>query len=104
VLARGLGVGALAGAHGIEDVPLGKDADAGVFGVDHDGGADFSGRHHAGGLSECVRGADHQHLLGHSVCHLHGRVTPRDCLATFRAPALVAFVQLGDARSELVNL
>jgi hypothetical protein len=76
VLARGLGVGALAGAHGIEDVPLGKDADAGVFGVDHDGGADFSGRHHAGGLSECVRGADHQHLLGHSVCHLHGASPP----------------------------
>jgi len=77
VLPRGLGVGAFARGHGVEDVPLGEDADAGVFGVDHDGGSDFSDRHHAGGLSECVRGADHQHLLGHSVCHLHGRVTPR---------------------------
>jgi hypothetical protein len=77
VLPRGLGVGALACGHGVEDVPLGEDADAGVFGVNDDGGADFPGRHHAGGLPECVRGADHENLLGHSVGNLHGRVTPR---------------------------
>jgi hypothetical protein len=77
VLTCGLGVGALASGHGVEDVPLGEDADAGVFGVHDDGGADSSGRHHPGGLPECVRGADHEHLLGHSVCHLHRRITPR---------------------------
>jgi len=77
VLARGLGVGALTCGDGVEDVPLGKDADAGVLGVDHDGGPDFPGRHHAGGLPECVRGADHENLLGHSVGNLHGRSTPR---------------------------
>jgi hypothetical protein len=104
VLARGLGVGALARGHGVEDVPLGEDADAGVFGIDHDGGADVSGRHHASGLSQRVRGADHENPLGHSVCHLHGASPPWDYLAVFRAPTLVAFVQLEDARSELVNL
>jgi hypothetical protein len=104
VLSRGFGVGALAGRDGVEDVSLGKDAYAGVFGVDDDGGANFSGRHHAGGLPECVRGADHENLLGHSVCHLHGASPPGDYRAMFRAPTLVAFVQLGDARSKLVNL
>ena len=104
VLSRGLGVGALAGGHGVEDVPLGEDAHTGVFGVDDDRGANVSCRHHAGGLSKCVRGADHENPLGHSVCHLHGASPPWDYLAVFRAPTLVAFVQLEDARSELVNL
>jgi hypothetical protein len=33
-----------------------------------------------------------------------GAAPPGDYLATFRAPTLIAFVQLEDARSELVNL
>ena len=48
------GVRVFARRYRVEDVTFGQDADARVFRVDHDGGADAACRHHAGGLPQRV--------------------------------------------------
>src|SRR5690606_12594822 len=57
---------------GVEDVPLGEDADAGAVGVQDHGRAHPAGGHQGGGLSECVGGADGEDHGAHGVTDEHG--------------------------------
>ena len=73
---RGLAVGVLARADGVEDVALGEDADAAGVRVEDDGRADAAGGHQAGGLAEGVGGADGEDHRAHGVTDEHGVEPP----------------------------
>ena len=65
------GVRVLPRRHRVEDVTFGQDADASVFRVDHDGGADPACGHYARRLPQRVRWPDGKDEVGHAVSYLH---------------------------------
>ena len=71
LLSGQLGLRVLARRHRIEDVAFGQDADAGVLGVYHDGGADAPRGHHLCRLPQRVGGPDGQDKVGHAVSYFH---------------------------------
>ena len=83
VIANRLGVGILAAADGIEQVPLADDRGPGQRLVNDYRGADALLAHSCRSLTKGVRGPDRARDLRHSISNFHGRLL--SCVVSTRS-------------------